>query len=463
VADLAIDYAYRYRDASRLDGVSDRMLHLATAGGPAENPRLFRGSVVHPVVFADALLAVGAVARSRFHVPSAMLARILLLADPVATAARDRLRFEAFSSCASVYARLDLLPAFVDGAFLGAGTTNVDLGADVRAALAGVTAAAKLDLELGLADLAVEVDGVRHEERKVRLPERWVRGFAETQAILASMEPRLVADGATFRRFLRDLPRGAKDPVFVSVRDGQLMLARRPAEGAVAIADADRLRVLERLAPAIRSVAVHASADGSSAWCAELSDARFTLAISTAAWRGFSGEGRVLDDLGRAPERRIRAAVAAALEWQPAVRVDDLARELAAEPGDVKAALTELAAAGMVGYDLADGAYFARRLPFTGGAAAERMQPRLRRARALVDAGAVRLEEPGSTGGRDAVAWVSGRSAEYRVRLGPDGRACTCPWWGKHPGDRGPCAHILAAEILAGAGDGRSRGQLRDP
>jgi len=241
VADLAIDYAYHYRDASRIDGVGERMLHLATAGGPADNPRLFRGTVVHPVLFADALLAVGAVARSRFHVPSAMLARILLLADPVATASQDRLRFEAFSSCASVYARLDLLPAFTDGSFLGSGTTNVDLGADVRAALAGVTAAATLGLELGADDLAVEVDGVRHEERRVRLPERWVRGFAETQAILASMEPRFVADGAALRRFLRYLPRGAKEPIFVSGLGGRIAVSRRPMEGAVAVTDGDRL------------------------------------------------------------------------------------------------------------------------------------------------------------------------------------------------------------------------------
>ena len=301
MADLAVDYTYRYRSASRLDGADGGTLHLATSGGPDSNPRLFRGRVAHPVLFADALLAIGAVARSRFHVPPAMLARILLLADPVATVSGDALRFEAFSSCASVYARLDLLPAFVDGEFLGVGSTNVDLGSDVRAALAGVTGSATLDLEVGLKDLAVEVDGERHEERKVALPSRWVRGFAETQAVLAAMDMRLTASGAALRRLLRDLPRGAKDPVYVAMRGSELTLTRRPAEGAVAVADADRLRVLERLVPSIASIAVHASADGSSAWVAHLADARFTLAVSPAAWRGFSGEGRVVEALGDIP------------------------------------------------------------------------------------------------------------------------------------------------------------------
>lgn len=455
MADLAVDYTYRYRAASRLEDADGATLHLATSGGPDPNPRLFRGTVAHPVLFADALLAVGAVARSRFHVPPAMLARILLLADPVASVSGDALRFEAFSSCASVYARLDLLPGFVDGEFLGAGSTNVDLGSGVRAALAGVTGAATLDLEIGLQDLAVEVDGERHEERKVALPSRWIRGFAETQAVLAAMDRRLAASGSAFRRLLRDLPRGAKDPVYVVARGSDMALARRPAEGAVAVADADRLRVLERLAPSIASIAVYASADGSSAWVADLADARFTLAVSPAAWRGFSGEGRVADAIGDIPGRSARTRVFAALAWDRSLRPGDLARDIGVEAGEVHAALGELAVAGLVGFDLADGSYFARRLPFAAGDV-DRRQPRLRRARLLVDAGAVRLE-PTSLGGEN-VAWVAGRSAEYRVRIGPGGRACTCPWWGKHPGDRGPCAHILAAELAArGAEDDGGR------
>ena len=452
MAELAVDYAYRYGSASRLDHDDAATLHLATSGGPTPNPRLFRGRVNHPVLFADALLAVGAVARSRFHVPPAMLGRILLLADPVATVSPDAIRFEAFSSCASVYARLDLLPAFVDGEFLGAGSTNVDLGSDVRAALAGVVATGALDLEVGLDDLAVEVDGDRHEERKVALPPRWIRGFAESQAVLAGMERRVTGSGAAFRRLLRDLPRGAKDPVHVVARGPGLALARRPTDGGVAVADADRLRVLERLATSIQSIAVHASEDGSSAWVAELADSRLTIALSPAAWRGFSGEGRVAEAAGRAPGRIARVRVTAALAWGRPLRPAELAEELGVDASEVRAALSELAAAGLVGFDLTDASYFARRLPFELDEP-DRWQPRLRRARQLVAAGAVRLE-PSAPKADRTVAWVAGRATEYRVRFGPAGRACTCPWWGRHPGDRGPCAHILAAELAARNGAG---------
>lgn len=67
-----------------------------------------------------------------------MLTRILELADPVATCADDRLRFDAFSACCSVYGRVDLLPGAYDGDILGRGTTNVDFGPAMRTALAGV-------------------------------------------------------------------------------------------------------------------------------------------------------------------------------------------------------------------------------------------------------------------------------------------------------------------------------------
>ena len=43
-----------------------------------------------------------------------MLAAILRAADPVVTSNGDRLRFESFSACCGVYARLDVMAAGLD-------------------------------------------------------------------------------------------------------------------------------------------------------------------------------------------------------------------------------------------------------------------------------------------------------------------------------------------------------------
>ncbi|WP_233605774.1 SWIM zinc finger family protein [Micromonospora sp. Llam0] len=37
----------------------------------------------------------------------------------------------------------------------------------------------------------------------------------------------------------------------------------------------------------------------------------------------------------------------------------------------------------------------------------------------------------------------------YRVRQLTDGtRTCTCAWWARHRGGRGPCRHAIAAAMV---------------
>ena len=91
---------------------------------------------------------------------------------------------------------------------------------------------------------------------------------------------------------------------------------------------------------------------------------------------------------------------------------------------------------------MAEAGYFHRTLPYTADVV-ERMNPRLIGARALVAAGAVAV-----TGD---LAVVRSGDDVYHVRHADGGFSCTCPWWAKHRGERGPCKHALAARmILAG-------------
>ena len=43
---------------------------------------------------------------------------------------------------------------------------------------------------------------------------------------------------------------------------------------------------------------------------------------------------------------------------------------------------------------------------------------------------------------------VQGSDAVHLVQLRTSGDKCTCPWFSKHLGQRGPCKHVLAARIL---------------
>ena len=43
---------------------------------------------------------------------------------------------------------------------------------------------------------------------------------------------------------------------------------------------------------------------------------------------------------------------------------------------------------------------------------------------------------------------MAGSGVSHRVRLGPDGARCTCPWFARHQGQRGPCKHVLAVQLV---------------
>jgi hypothetical protein len=184
---------------------------------------------------------------------------------------------------------------------------------------------------------------------------------------------------------------------------------------------------------------------GASAWELVLPEARFLLALSPEVWRGFSGEGQALSELGDRTGADCAPRVREQLRWQSALDADALAAACGLTAREIRAALAHLGAVGIVGYDVARGAYFHRELPYDY-ARIEALNPRLRDARALVAGGGIRLEQ---ADGETVSAWVPGAGVEHHVRLTRDASRCTCPWYGRHAGERGPCKHVLAVQLLA--------------
>lgn len=440
---LVLDHTYRYDHPSALEvGASLRRLFLATTAAPAGLPLYFRGVLRRPRLVADLLLALGRVIRTRFHTPAS--ARTWM-ADPVITVADDRLRLEGFSSCCGVFARVDLLEEALDGSVLGHGTTNVDFNPPFRAALSRVGDGDPVRLTVGRDDVELQVGEREVVERRVPLPVRWLKGFVEAQAIQARMSLRLEAEGSEARAFLRGLPRaGVKEAHVVAAGRG-LRLSQRPGGGSVRIAATERLHVLDDLGRHIGGLRVYAGAGGS-AWELTLPGARFTLGLSEEAWRGFSGEGQVLADLARASDEPAGEAVRAALRWQGRVDAAALAEQCGLSPGAVHAALARLGSRGIVGYDLAEASYFHRELPYDY-TTVEALHPRLAGARDLAEQGGVSLDHWGN---ESPEAWVRGADVEHRVTCREGEWRCSCPWWARHRGERGPCKHVLAVRMRLG-------------
>lgn len=448
MAGPSLDYTYHYPTPSFYagEGTADR-LHLGTSVLPDVAPLFFQGTLIEPRRTADLLLALVRVVQSRFHIPAQMLQRIIALSDPVVTCSEDRLRFEGFSACCSTYTRVDLLPSGIDGTFLGHGTTNVDFNPPMRAALARIRDREPVRLSVGSTSVEVSTRTAEVVERKVPLPVRWLKGFVESQAYLASMTPRLEISGAEARRFLRTLPRQGTQgrPTWVT-RSGQgLRLSQVASKDSVRVAGVERLRLLEDLSRHVQRLRVYATPDTqTTAWDLDCGDARFQLALSPEVWRGFSGEGQLLAPLACGADAESIASIRAALRWQSCLAPERLAAECGRPVSTVRSALARLAAGGLVGYDLDLGAYFHRELPFDLSRI-EELQPRLKEARKLVADAGVRVE---SQTEEQIEAWVRGSDVEHRVRFTAAGARCTCPWFSKHQGERGPCKHVLAVQLI---------------
>ena len=446
MAAVQFAYAYPFESAVTTDSGRPR-LRLATCSAPEEHPYFYSGALVRPPVASEALLAVARVARTRYYVPPAMLNRILLAADPVVTADGARLRFESFSACCGVYARADLLPEAIDGAFASHGTTNVDFNQPMRAALASL-GGGREQAGLNVGADAVELERLSGKvvERKVSLPVRWLKGFGEVQAYASRLKFVRELPGPEARRFLASVPNQvkARDRAWLVVGGRQLRLSRTPSRDAIEVGGIGRLQALKTLARHAKTLRIYgAEGTAASGWELDFGDSRLQLILSPDASRGFSGEGQVLEVLARKDADTALAKVRAALAWQPVLTPEYLAAQLGGDADAAAGALAALGSHGLVGYDLAEGAWFHRVLPFDMEAV-EKLHPRLVNARKIVAAGALKIlnADPGK-----AEADVEGTDTIHKVRETEAGFTCTCPWYTDKAGEAGPCKHVLAVQI----------------
>ncbi len=438
----AIDFTYRYEFSSGF-GETDQGfgLQLATCGAKQEQPHFFDGQMLAPRETGQMLLVLSDVVRTHFFLP-----RPALL-DPVVTSSESMLRFEGFSGCCGVYARVDIPVEAFTTDFLGCGTTNVDFNNPMRAALGRLRDHDQARLAVGREGVELSKGGDTVVEKKVKLPLRWIKGFSEVQLYQPTMELKLDVPGPEARRFIQSLPRSAapKRPTFAVQSGRSIRLSQRESKGAVRFLGTHRVRVLEPLMNTAKNLRIWADDEsGATAWEVALKAGRFFLMLSPEVYRGFSGEGQALERLAGNRWQKALPLVRPRLQWQARLDADSLARELGLTQGEVEAALAVLGARGLAGYDVFRAGYFHRELPFELDQV-EKLQPRLKNARRLIEKGGIRVVQELADGEADVE--VPGSDVLHLVRLRRKGDKCSCPWFNKYQGQRGPCKHILAARM----------------
>ncbi len=437
----ALDYTYQYPFLSSLDQTKKGAnLSLATFTRADESPYFFEGLMHHPLVLADMFIVLSDIVRTHFFLPIPQNAL-----DPVLTSSDSMLRMEGFSACCGVYARIDMDHDSFEGDIKSRGTTNVDFNDPMRAALRRIRAQDSVQFSVGKTEVALEVAETRVVEKKVKLPIRWVKGFSEVQAFQPRLELRYEIPAPQALKLLRSMPTvQPRSPLYVAGRSRAVRLTHRPQSGSVRFLGAHRVRVLEPLLVNADSLRVWGDDDtGTSAWEVVTNGVRFLLLISPEVYRGFSGEGQILEALAGGKWKELLSSVRAQVNWQNEIEAEKIAEAVQADVADVEAALAALGSRGLAGFDVNSGKYFHRELPFDYEQI-DSLQPRLKAAYKLIDEGRVKKD---SVVGDETRFIVGGSGVDHFVRLRPDGDRCTCPWYSKHPGERGPCKHILAAQI----------------
>ncbi len=438
----SVEQSYRYGAMSELQDMPLGQ-RLALASDASHAPEISGGFLTararYPDMTARGLRSVSEIVGSRFYVPPSMLARILREADPVATVSPGVVRFEGFSACCSAYIRLDLGDDALEVSHRRNGTTNVDFGPELRGALASVGKGTSLELTIGAEAVGIIRDGAKIVEKKVPLPVRWIKGFAEVQVAMAGMEHAFRLGRVAAQRFLRQLPRGKSDHLqWVSVAGSMPRLSMRETTGGVPLRGGHRLRVLEPLVAAADGLDIYTNrATDASAWVLDFGSQRLCLVLNVDPWRGFSGDGGLLSRIATSDGGAV-AAIRAQLNWQDRIDEDGLADATGLTREEVRAGLAEVAAGGLAGFDLNRGGYFHRVLPFDVEKITA-LNPRLKAAGKLLEADAVSMTGDGGE--------IRSDGTTHRVRADGENWTCTCPWYARNGSNRGPCKHVLALEM----------------
>ena len=420
-----------------------------TPSGIEDNPLFFNGKIIDPVIISGGLLVLADIVSTRYfkYVPVDQR-------DPILSAQGDRLRAECLSACNGVYARLDVFQSALDGEILY-GTTNVDIGADLRKSLFNIKKEDRLKFRIGddgwkvfnskkFDDKATLTDILI--QRPVKMPDRWIRALGNCAMLHKNMKYKFHVEGMQAKAFIAMLPpaTGKERSGWLTPTKTAVMLKQREEKNSVYISGLHRLSALKRIMSYVNAIYFYAPESGEAGQmmlevC--MRGASIILSLTAKSYEGYSGEGALLDSLSDLKILEYADRIDDILNFESRLDLDVMSKSMGMIKKDMNAAIELLAVSGKLGFDVRERAFFHRELPDDPDRVLKD-NPRLVGARKL-------MQETSYI--EDDVWHVKSGDTIYRVIYPTDMRVenakCTCPWYLKHQNSRGPCKHILAVKL----------------
>jgi len=414
------------------------------------------------------------------------------LLDPVITVHPDEVFFEAFSRDESSYARLGAsFDVFEKVGAFECGTTNIDFSAKLHNQIDRMRSYRRTRFDIDTAGLTVSnTAGEVVREKKIDLPDSWVKGFLQAHAVMSMGLTHLrIAPIDLFNlcRFLRrhrtktspralryELVPGARPKVVLEPWGHTIELTgsdifEGPKPLSVRTWGRDRLLVLERLIPVAERVDVYLAGFGMpSIYVLNLGPVDFTLGLS--GWTDNDWTGGAKFNLLTRRLEVTPSELMGVYDTMGKVHYGSDAK-IAAESGlgieKTRSALSYLCQVGRAMFDLGGGVYRHRELflePFTIKQAQAATAPaadeheggtEAKKARRIFDQDNVRIiaRRPVTQGYKLSGSAKGDDGKRVRPLLFVDkvGRiieaSCTCSYHEKYKLTKGPCEHILALRL----------------
>lgn len=401
----------------------------------------FWGRLTDPHITARCLITLSNIVQSSFNLSPFEMAK---LKDPIVTAGNEKIRFEGFSHCAGVYARVDILPGGYDGEFPDSGTTNVDFNQPMISSLSRIAKNEKVLLSVGKKEVGIQSSREKVVERKVPLPTKWIKGLTTVQLFLSQAENTHSFNKIQALQLFQSIPAGKpKTDYYLVVRGNKPMFSPVKSMNAICIGGINRLKLIEPLLAYIDELKIFPHPQmQSTTWQLYFGNIRFSFSLSRDSWRGFSGEGAALESLLEdVPDNWIDAVDKYSYVNQ-AFNPTILAVNEGLDLKTLDNITGRLSAMGLLGYDLDENHFFYRRLPFKLSRILS-LNPRMKDAEKLLAENKVQII---SNSSNRVEAKVEGSGVSHSVILEEEKERCTCTWFSRYQGERGPCKHILAAK-----------------